>query len=328
MISVRQIAQALGGDVAGTSTVLCPGPGHSPRDRSLAVRLDPSAPDGFLCFSHCGDDWRDCRDHVRTRLRLPAWQPGDGRQRAIPQRRVIAWDMAATEADAADVPRAYDADQLGRIDYARGLWDEAEDPRGKLAEKYLRLRWLSLPSELCGTVLRFHPRCPWRDEATGKTERVPALLAPFRSVGKDDSIVGIHRIALNADGTKRGRRMLGVVARAAIKLDQINGEALAIGEGVETAMAARQIMRLESALPTMPVWALGSAGAISFFPLLDGISKLMILGENDDANARAVAICRKRWRDAGRRAPVTRPCPEFNDFNDVLAATIKEGIGL
>ena len=65
MIDVREIAMALGGQVAGPNTILAPGPGNSLSDRSLAVRLDPGAPDGFVCFSHAGDDWRDCRDHVR-----------------------------------------------------------------------------------------------------------------------------------------------------------------------------------------------------------------------------------------------------------------------
>jgi len=33
---VRAAARALGGDVVGRDQILCPGPGHSPRDRSLA----------------------------------------------------------------------------------------------------------------------------------------------------------------------------------------------------------------------------------------------------------------------------------------------------
>src|SRR5262245_32087618 len=57
-VDVRAIAAALGGQVSGRDTVLAPGPGHSPRDRSLAVRLDPTAPDGFLTFSHAGDGWQ------------------------------------------------------------------------------------------------------------------------------------------------------------------------------------------------------------------------------------------------------------------------------
>ena len=51
---LRAVARALGGEMSG-SQVLAPGPGHSPKDRSLSVRLSPSAPDGFVAFSHAGD---------------------------------------------------------------------------------------------------------------------------------------------------------------------------------------------------------------------------------------------------------------------------------
>ena len=62
---------------------------------------------------------------------------------------------------------------------------------------------------------------------------------PFRSID-DDAITAVHRIPLNSDGTKLDRRMRGVVHRAAIKLDPL-GKQLAIGEGLETAMAARHL---------------------------------------------------------------------------------------
>ncbi len=65
--------------------ILAPGPGHSPRDRSLAVKLSPNAPDGFVVYSHVGDDWRACRDYVKQKLGIPAWQPGDEQQRTITQ---------------------------------------------------------------------------------------------------------------------------------------------------------------------------------------------------------------------------------------------------
>jgi hypothetical protein len=52
------IAATLGGQVVRRDTVLASGPGHSPRDSSPAVRLDPAAPGGFLIYSHAGDDWR------------------------------------------------------------------------------------------------------------------------------------------------------------------------------------------------------------------------------------------------------------------------------
>jgi putative DNA primase/helicase len=177
MIDARAIAAALGGEVAGRNAVLAPGPGHSWRDRSLAVKLDPTAPDGFLIYSHANDDWRVCRDHVRERLGLPAWEPGDGDQRrTIPLRHKDKWDLAAIETEVDEIPRPFSDEELTRIDNARRLWDEGYDPRGTLAETYLRdARRLYLPNELVGTVLRFHPACPWRNEDTGETDQVPAL---------------------------------------------------------------------------------------------------------------------------------------------------------
>src|SRR3984893_11304738 len=48
------VARALGGNVSGHN-VVAPGPGHSRADRSLSVKLDPSAPDGFIVHSFAGD---------------------------------------------------------------------------------------------------------------------------------------------------------------------------------------------------------------------------------------------------------------------------------
>jgi putative DNA primase/helicase len=168
----------------------------------------------------------------------------------------------------------------------------------------------AITSGLAGTVLRFNPRCPWRNENTGKTDHIPTLIVPFRSID-DDSIIGIHRIALRDDGTKLGRRMLGVVHRAAIKFDEVESDSLAVGEGVETAMAARQ-------LGFAPVWALGSVGAISFFPLIERVKQLFILSESGDASARAVRLCGTRWHRARRKVRIVIP-DIGSDLNDVLA---------
>jgi hypothetical protein len=54
--------------------VLCPGPGHSTEDRSLSVRLDAAAPEGFLVHSFAGDDPVACRDYVRGKLGLPPFE--------------------------------------------------------------------------------------------------------------------------------------------------------------------------------------------------------------------------------------------------------------
>jgi hypothetical protein len=73
--SPQQMAAALGGNVAPNGQVLAPGPNHSPKDRSLAVRLDPAAPDGFVVYSFAGDDPLQCKDHVRSKLGMGQWQP-------------------------------------------------------------------------------------------------------------------------------------------------------------------------------------------------------------------------------------------------------------
>ena len=72
--SINRIAQIMGGDVAG-GDVLVPGPGHSAEDRSLAIKLDNTAPDGFVVHSFAGDDPIACRDHVRKKLGLPEFEP-------------------------------------------------------------------------------------------------------------------------------------------------------------------------------------------------------------------------------------------------------------
>src|SRR3954453_12046732 len=77
------MAFRLGGDIAGASQVLAPGPNHSPGDRSLSVKLDPRAPEGFIVHSFAADDPIKCRDHVRDRAGLEAWQPArEGVQRS------------------------------------------------------------------------------------------------------------------------------------------------------------------------------------------------------------------------------------------------------
>ena len=51
--------------------VLAPGPGHSAEDRSLSVKLDAGAPDGFVVNSFAEDDPIECKDYVRAKRALP-----------------------------------------------------------------------------------------------------------------------------------------------------------------------------------------------------------------------------------------------------------------
>ena len=290
-LSLPHMARQLGGVVTGRQ-VLCPGPGHSPHDRSLSVRIEPSAADGLIVHSFAGDDFRECRDHVKARLGIK-WE---GRQLQPPS------SPRTTRHD----------DGESRKRRALALWNEARDPRGTLAERYLARRRLELSADLAGAVLRFHPACPWRDKA-GDLTRVPAMLAVMRNIATDQ-ITAVQRTALDKDGAKRGRRMLGVAAAAAIKFDNDDAvtTGLIVGEGAETVLSGRQV-------GFRPAWALGSAGAIATLPVLTGIEALSIHAEHDEtgANARAIEECGSRWQDAGRLVITIAP-RLGNDLNDAI----------
>jgi len=67
--TLPQAAAALDGEVRG-GAILCPGPGHSPTDRSLSVKPDGCDAEGFVVHSFAGDDWKQCRELVRSKLGL------------------------------------------------------------------------------------------------------------------------------------------------------------------------------------------------------------------------------------------------------------------
>jgi putative DNA primase/helicase len=203
-LDLRTLARALRGGVAA-GQVLAPGPGHSPKDRSLSVRLSATAPDGFLAFSHSGDDWREVRDYVRERFGLRY-----DRQQRPPR------------------PIAPPGDD-DRIGAALAVWREAHSPQGTIAELYLSRRTLTLDDGRPQTVLRWHPG-------------FGAMVALFRNVRTDEP-QAVSRTFLDYKGRKFARKFLGPVGGAAIKMDpddEVLG-GLHIGEGLETCMAARQL---------------------------------------------------------------------------------------
>jgi hypothetical protein len=283
VLDARRIAVSLGGELSGRDSILCPGPGHSPQDRSLSVALDPNASGGFLTHSFAGDDWRACRDYVRERLGLPL-ETGPRRAREARQR--------------PSQPQREGDDHAKKIAEALSLWAEGVDPRPTIVKTYLCLRRLELDDEIAGRVLRWHAG-------------IGAMLALFRSVETDEPRA-ISRTFLDRDGRKLGRKFLGPVRGAAVKLDADENVlgGLHIGEGVETCMSARQ-------LGLRPAWALGSAGAVEAFHVLGGIESLTLLAEHDCASASAVEACAARSHGAGREVLIDQALVG-KDLNDAL----------
>jgi RecA-family ATPase len=71
MLSLQQLATALGGEVSGEQ-VLAAGPGHNPKDRSMCVKLGF---DDYIVHSFAGDDWKLCRDYIDEKIGAPRWEP-------------------------------------------------------------------------------------------------------------------------------------------------------------------------------------------------------------------------------------------------------------
>lgn len=201
---VRAAAHALGGDVVGRDQVLCPGPGHSPRDRSLAGRF---VADGFIVHSHANDDWQTCRDYVSARL-------GWDKQRTITK-------FARVRAD----PQPAD-ETVDRVGWARSLWRATIPAKGTLAERYpVETRRLELPDS---TAIRFHPRLKFSRIG----EFLPAMVCAMVDI-RTNEFTGIHRTFLTTDAEKAGVLTLGRKLGSAIKIDPDDAvrEGLAVAEG-------------------------------------------------------------------------------------------------
>lgn len=274
----QTLARALGGDVSGQD-VLVPGPGHSRKDRSLSIRLDNAAPEGFLVHSFAGDDPKVCLSHVRGLLGL---------------------DQRARIERPRQAPRQRNDDEA-RTGRALAIWAEAGAP-GPLAQTYATRRGLTLPET---DALRFHPNCPF-----GR-DRLPCIVG-LMTDPRTGEATGIHRTALRPDGTKIDRKMLGRsgVVRLCGDADVTSG--IGIAEGIETALAVAQA-------GWEPVWAALSAGGISRFPVLAGIEALTVFADADNAGMEAARHCAQRWADAGREARIVAAPEAGTDWADHLA---------
>lgn len=297
MDQLRNWAARLRGEVS-SGEILCPGPGHSLRDRSLSVRPDEKSPWGFWIYSFAGDDLRECQDHVSRLLGVERRSP----KRAQPICKVTLGHPDGNQ-------------PLGRRDLALGLWDEARPPDDTIGATYLAKRSgrpLTWPADL-----RFHPQCP-RDGGT-KIERLPAVVALLRDIHTDEPRA-VQRIFLKADGSDRlrdamGKMTLGPSAGCACKLspDENVTYGLGIIEGIEKGLALLGIGR-------SPIWATCGTPGMSSFPTLAGIDTLEIFADNDVPGRQAAQQCGLRWARAGKAARMITPKTIGADWSDMLEA--------
>lgn len=84
---------------------------------------------------------------------------------------------------------------------------------------------------------------------------------------------------------------------------------LFLSEGIENGLAAAKAGR-------RPVWAATSSGNLGNLPVLEGISSLTILADNDKPGIKAAQKLGIRYRDAGREVTIMYPENPGEDWND------------
>jgi DNA polymerase I-like protein with 3'-5' exonuclease and polymerase domains len=196
------------------------------------------------------------------------------------------------------------------------LWQAAKSIHGTLAERYLtEIRGLDLAiMPDIDAVLRFHPRCPF-DKA-----KHPCLIALFRDIETDEA-AGIHRIALTQLDCAQPRP--GAEHSAL--------DFLCVG----CDRAARSCLLAKASKPRSPAacelakrrldygpWARPSRS--DALPLLAGVTKLMILVDQDKNNVGMsnADICAKRWSGTNRTCVLLCPRQADTDFNDLIKGRI------
>jgi putative DNA primase/helicase len=219
----------------------------------------------------------------------------------------------------AESERYRQEDRKKRSQIAAHWWHQGIDPRGTPAEAYLASRRLTLTDAAACAELRFHPACVWHVDPNHPAFPGgwhPTLLAAFRSI-ETDELTGIHRIRVDRPQLwpKTMRKMLGPVSGSAIKLADVT-DTLAIGEGIETCLAANQ-------MGYGPAWAVGCADAVANLPVLKEITHLILLRENDAASHEATQRCANRWIGAGRKVNFVVP-DVGKDLNDELMMSDKQ----
>ncbi|MCM5558084.1 toprim domain-containing protein [Pleomorphomonas sp. JP5] len=282
-IDPRVAAAILGGEANGANAYV-PGPGHSKTDRSLSIRFDPAAPEGFVVNSHAGDDPIACRDYVKAKLGF--------RGEVMPA--VLYAPPKPTN--------TADADAETKTAIALRIWREARDLSATPAETYLNRRgvWHVLPSGADGEALRWH--------------RDGFMVALVRDI-ETDQPKAIHRTYIDASGNKIDRKCLGPVGGGAVKFTDSADVTLSlgIGEGIESTLSLRRLPDLES----LAVWSLLSAGGVERFPALPGIESLWVAADADPTGQAAADTAGNRWEDAGKEAIIISPTKAGADMNDI-----------
>ncbi len=276
---------------------------HNERGRSLYVRL-PSHHDGALSAGK----WTDAEsgDHGDL-LDIIAASCGHAsfRDTLEEARRFLSLPMEPPPARN-PAPRKHPA---GTPQAARRLWAGSKPVAGSLGQAYfLGRRILNAAS---ADALRSHPNCYYRASEDDAVDCRPAWPAIIAAVTDDaGAITGVHRTWLNPAGGKAPvafpRRAMGNLLGHGVRFGRA-GPVMVFGEGLETLLSVREV------LPTMPMIAGLSAAHLAAISFPDGLRRLYVARDNDDAGRLAFETIADR--SSGADIELLPLDSELGDFN-------------
>ncbi len=213
-----------------------------------------------------------------------------GRQETPEERdRRDSLQAAAAAKREADDRRAREHERR-RTHTAAEIWTESVPISGTHAEAYLLARGIPVPPEGWGPSLRFHPKLKYDlDEkffAPALICRVDDIFAELTAIWK----VFLDPVKPTRANVAKAKIGNGVAAGGAVRL---GGDAkhIAVAEGVETALAARALVKYR-----YPVWAtLSTSGMVAFEPPM-GVEHVTAFPDGD-----------RCWRKDGNDIVLTEP---------------------
>ena len=208
--------------------------------------------------------------------------------------------------------------QVPRKDKAAGgtpaaasrLFAASQPVAGTLAATYLTSRGIRHFGT--SSALRFHPKCWHREGDQTKPVPRPAMIAAVTDGA--GALQGVHRTWLAPDGHGKAsvetpRRAMGHILGNAVRLTP-HDDILVVGEGIET------MLSLVEVAPGLPVWAALSSGHLGAVVLPEGVLRLYIAIDRDQAGQRAAERLSARAAEVAFQVIVLEP--RLGDFNDDL----------
>ena len=299
-MSLRQIVSALGGDLYdGGARANVPYPGHGRADRSLSLLLSG---DRVLVTCFGDGDWKEALDHLRDQGLIDSENRPTG-----------------SGAAGASRPLPVIASNPEKIAAALRIWDGGRAIAGTLAAAHIRLRHIGRAPPGPETA-RFNLETPLRAYRTAdRGANRPALLLAIRDQGGD--LAGLEVTYLRAGGYRDDqlrlpRKHIGAVpAGRAVRIDAAAPQML-VAEGFFTTLSASERFGL-------PAWALLSTRNMRAWIAPEGVTSVLIAGDNGVEGRRSAGVLATRLEVQGLRTRTMFPDAPHGDWNDLASAPAK-----